>query len=232
MSRRREDYYGRAHDERVEPHHGLEPHMPDPDWQDVLIHPEIKRQPVGDPTLWGQTVTTLIDDDPVLGSTPRRIYGDQIILAQAQDAYSRSWSITGVLGVKGLGWRFQNGDPPADALDPPAEGLSVFLSVIQGVGKIQVEHQINLACNGFPTNIGLCWNQSSITGGPYVPGYTPTPNDANSYIVLPFACVGALVGNTIAVRGLFMRGGNAVGGPVPSAFLTCIVTPYAPGQGI
>lgn len=227
-----EDYYQRAHDQRVEPEHGLEPHMVDPDWGNVLIHPDQKKMPVGDPTLWGNTVTTLIDDDPVLGNTPRVIYGDQIIQAQANDQYSRSWSLSGVLAVKGLGWRFQAGAAPADAIDPPAEGLNVFLSVIQGVGKIQIEQQINLACNGFSTNIGLCWNQSSIAGGPYVPGYTPTPNDANSYIVLPFALIGALIGNTISVRGLFLRGGNAVGGAVPSAFLTCMITPYAPGQGI
>lgn len=229
---RRDQYYRDAHDERVTPHQDLTPSMPDPDWGSVLVNPAQKAKAVGDPTLWGNTVTTLIDSDPVLGNTPRVIYGDQIILAQASDQYSRSWSLSGVLAVKGLGWRLQAGTAPADAMDVTFEGMNAFLSIVQGVGKIQVEQQIVLACNGAPSNIGLCWNQCSINGGPYVPGYTPTPNDANSFIVLPFAIIGGLIGNTITVRGLFVRGANAVGGAVPSAFLSCMITPYAPGEGI
>lgn len=232
MSRHREDpYYRHAHDERVEPNHALTPTMPDPDWGNVLVNPDQKKQPVGDPTLWGNTVATLIDADPVLGSTPRIIYSDQIVLAQAADQYSRSWSLTGVLAVKGLGWRFATGTAPAGP-DLPADGMNVFLSVIQGVGKVQTEAQINLACNGITTNIGLCWNQCSANGGPYVPTYAPTPIDANAYILLPFAAIGALVGNTISVRGVYLRGGNAISGAIPSAYLTCMVTPYAPGAGI
>lgn len=225
-------YYRHAHDERVEPHHNLEPHMPPPDWMDVLVHPDQKKMPVGDPTLWGNTVTTLIDDDPIATNTPRIIYSDQIIMVQAADQYSRSWSLTGALALRAFGWRFQDGDAPTDFLTPPFQGCNVYLQVIQGVGKTQIEQVINLACNGAPTNIGLCWNQSSANGGPYVPGYTPTPVDAESYIVLPFACVGAFIGNTISVRAIYARGGDADAGPVHGAFMTCLVTPYAPGAGI
>lgn len=227
----RDDYYRRAHDERVEPHHDLDGHMPGVDWQDVLIHPDQKKMPVGDPTLWGNTVRTSIDEDPILTNTPRIIYGDQILLAQANDQYSRSWSLSGVLSVPGVGWRFLPGDIPSGP-DLPTDGMNVFLSVVQGIGKVTIEQQINLACNGFSTNIGLCWNQSSISGGPYVPTYSPTPIDANSYINLPFAAIGALIGNTISVRAVYLRGGSASGVIINNAIMTCVLTPYAPGQGI
>lgn len=103
--------------------------------------------------------------------------------------------------------------------------------MLQGIGQTTIEQQICLACNGFATNIGLCWNQSSINGGPYVPMYTPTPIDTESFIVLPFACVGALVGNSISVRGIYLRG-DVPGTAIPRAALTCIITPYAPGAGL
>lgn len=225
------EYYRRAHDQRMNPDAGLEPHMPDPDWGGVLVHPASKKMPVGDPTLWGNTVKTLIDDDPILGNTPRVIYSDQIVLAQAADSYSRSWSLTGTLSVPGVGWRFLTGANPSGP-DLPTDGMNVFLQVIQGIGQINVENQINLACNGFASNVGLCWNQSSINGGPYVPTYSPTPIDANSYITVPFACVGALIGNTISVRAVYLRGGSVSGVVIKNAIMSCVITPYAPGHGI
>lgn len=231
MTRRRPDYYGNAHDERVDPHGGLTPTMPDPDWANVIVHADQKKCPVGDPTLWGNTIRTPIDDDPILGSTPRVIYGDQILLAQAADQYSRSWSLSGMLAVPGVGWRFSSGSVPA-GLDLPADGMNIFLEVVQGVGKVSIANQINLACNGFGTNIGLCWNQSSIYGGPYVPTFGPTPIDASSYIQLPFAMIGALIGNTISVRAIYLRGGSATTGTIKNAIMSCVLTPYAPGAGI
>lgn len=226
-----EDYYQQAHDERISPNRNIEPHMPDADWGSVLINPELKKAPVGDPTLWGNSITTLIDADPILGNTPRIITSEQILLTQAQDAYSRSWSLIGTLAVKGIGWRFLNGEPP-QSNDPPTDGMNVFLSVLQGVGKVTIEHQVCLAANGFPTNIGLAWNQSAMNGGPYAPIYSPLPNTADSYMVLSFAMVGALIGNSIGVRALYSRGSDALSGPIPSAIMTCMITPYQPGTGI
>lgn len=203
--------------------------VPPPDWARAMVHPPAQRQPVGDPTLWGNSVMTLIDDDPALGNTSRIIEGEQILLAQAADGYARSWSLSGALAVKGSGWIFLPGTPPAGQ-DTPANGMDVFLSVILGLGKTSIEHRLNLACNGVNTNIGLCWNQCALNGGPYVPTYQPLPINDDSYITLPFAAIGALVANTISIRALYYRGGGPT--VIHRAIMTCLLTPYAAGTGL
>lgn len=244
MTRRYPDdaYYRHAHDERVEPHHGLDPHMPDPDWGNVLVHPDQKKMPVGDPTLWANTITTPIDTDPLVGSTPRVIYGDQIILAQAADRYARSWSLLGNVFLPLPAWTTDTDtNPPAyigeiDALSP----MAVWLSIVQGIEKVTIEQQILLMSGGVDPltgagNFGLCNNQFSAVGGPYGATFNENPPVISATLQQgrSFATIGALIGNTISVRAIFTRGG-VIGQPadIPNATVSLLLTPYAPGAGI
>lgn len=248
MRRRRDlDYYEDAHDERVEPGHDLVPPMPAPDWGGVIVHPNQKKMPVGDPTLWANTVTTQIDTDPRFGSTPRVIQGDQIILAQAADRYSRSWSLIGSVTIPfGAAVADTNIAPPGSSAgdtfladNPP---LAVWLSVVQGIEKITIEQQILLLSGVVDVNVvppignfGLCNNQTSGVGGPYGITYNITPIALGPDLrgTSPFACVGAFIGNTISARAIFVRGG-VIGQPadVPDCTVSLLITPYAPGAGI
>jgi len=231
-----------GHDERVEPHHGLDPVMPDPDWGNILIHPDQKKNPAGDPTLWGNTITTVIDDDPVEGSNPRVIYGDQIVLVQAADQYARSWSLAGNISVPFNAWTVDPSPTPPgfygnlDAAPP----LRVWLQITQGIEKVTLSQQILLMSGGVDEttgagNYGLCNTQWSAVGGPYgellsdnAPVIGPT-----TQLVRSFAAIGALIGNTLSIRAVYTRGG-VIGQPldVPNASVSLIVTPYAPGQGM
>lgn len=221
-----------------------DPKMPPPDWGNVIVQANQKKMPVGDPTLWANSITTPIDNDPILGSTPRVIMGDQILLAQANDRYARSWSMIGNVTIPVFAAVANTSlFPPTTAgfadSQPP---LNVWLSVVQGIEKIAIEQQILLLSGLVDTgvippvgNYGLCNNQSAGVGGPYGLQYSTTPIiiDINLRITLSFACVGAFIGNTISARAIFVRGGVA-GQPieVPDATVSLLITPYAPGAGM
>ena len=215
--------------------------MPPPAWHQVIVHPEGKAAPVGDPTLWAGQVTTPIDSAPE-GNTPRVIQGAQIVMAQARDRYSRSWSLSGVVTLPQAAW---NGSGPGVASPPsfpdPAGGpagtpLEVWISVLQGIEHITVEHLILLMSGGTGSGHawGLCNQQATSNpllpgaGGPYGATFT-SPLAEQGQQGRAFAIIGGLIGNTISVRGIFVRG---PGGIVPNASINCMLTPYAPGAGI
>lgn len=211
-----------------------DPKMPPPDWANVIVQPNQKKMPVGDPTLWANTITTSIDEDPILGNTPRIIYGDQIILAQAADRYSRSWSLSGVVTAPPAAW---NGTGPTNPPGfPDAAGdlgstpLEVWISILQGIEKIVLEHQILLMSGGtgFGNVYGLCNQQYAGVNGPYGSTFTSSLPEQGQQ-GRAFAAVGALIGNTISVRGIFVRGSSGI---VRNASISLVLTPYAPGAGI
>jgi hypothetical protein len=226
------------HDERVDPHHNLEPHMPDPDWGNVLIHPDQKKMPVGDPTLWANTVTTLVDQDPILGNTPRTIQGDQIVLVQAADRYSRSWSLNGLVFTSTDAWNSfaSSANPPTSPYDAGARdlnNLAIWLSITQGIEKITFEQQILLMAGNTSANYGLCNNQFTLNNGPYGELYNSLPPSESDQQGRAFAAIGALIGNTISIRPIITRGGvPGSQGIVGSVTISLILTPYAPGAGI
>lgn len=210
----------------------LDQPMPDPDWGRVLVNTAQKKAPSGDPTLWANTITTLIDD-AAEGADPRAIYGAQIVLAQAADRYARSWSISGALTLTEDAWFAAPTSLPPDA--PTAEfgrpDLAVYLSITQGIEKVTLEHQICLMYGGTSSNTGLCNNQCTINGGPYLPiqaGVLPTGKKVQSRA---FAAIGSLIGNTISVRGLFVRYNHGEI-DIPSATISLLLTPHAAGSGI
>lgn len=240
MPRRRSDneYYEDAHDERVEPHGDLEPSMHPPDWNSIMIQPQQKRKPLGDPTVWGGSILTQIDSDPVLGNTPRVVKGGQVVLAQAADRYTRSWSLTGVLWLPSGMWSVASPDtrPPSFVetfpVTPTTPSLTVWLSVRMGVERINQEHQILLHAGDLLTqNWGLCDNQNSGNLGPYG-AQIPDPTNPDSLQGCPFACIGALIGNTISVQGIYVRGPNVGAEVCNEILLTAMVTPYQPGSGV
>lgn len=244
MSRRSDDYYQDAHDERVEPNADLdETHggMPPPDWARSLVHTGQKAKPVGDPTVWSGTVITAIDSDPILGTTPRAFYGNQIVLAQAADRYSRSWSLSGTLELPAGWWANDQCFVPPFTPSPAGNlsALWVFLSIVQGIERVTIEQQICLAAGGWVTGVGLCNQQSTANAsylpainvvGPYFPVYADVPATVSSRVSCAFACVGALIGNTISIRPFFVRGSGVES--VPEAKISCLITPYAPGAGL
>lgn len=210
-------------------------HMPPPDWARTLVNSSQKKMPSGDPSLWGNTVTTVIDgDDPAATIPEGPIAGAQVLLAHATDQYTRSWSVTGSLTLPRSVWStLVTGDPPnglTDGLRPP---LAVYLSVLQGVEKVTIEHLICLMYGGTAANIGLCNNQCTINGGPYLPtivfGNTGSTNQDQE--TRPFAAIGALIGNTITARAIYVRA-NTDELTCNRATISVLLTPYAAGAGI
>jgi hypothetical protein len=189
--------------------------------------------PVGDPTLWSGHVVTPIDTDPILGSTRRVVYGGQLILAQASDRYARSWSLSGVVTAPQGAWNGTGPASPPGFPDPAGDlattPLEVWLSVLQGIEQITIEHLILLMSGGSGTHTyGLCNQQYSGVNGPYGATFT-SPSAEQGQMTRAFAMIGALIGNTISVRGIFVRGGGSI---ISNASIACVLTPYAPGAGI
>lgn len=206
---------------------------PPPDWNRVLVHTGQKQMAVGDPSLWAGTIITPIDTAPE-GSTPRTFYGEQIILAQTADRYSRSWSLSGKLSIASQTWETPGMVPSGPFFDVPVPTrLAVYLSIVQGIERVTVEHQICLMSGGDPTNIGLCNNQCTTQGGPYLPTYDVFPPQEGGDQARSFAAIGALIGHTIAIRGLFVRGGTPGNqGLIPTATISLLLAPYAGGTGL
>jgi hypothetical protein len=75
---------------------------------------------------------------------------------------------------------------------------------------------------------GLCNQQYSGVNGPYGATFS-SPIAEQGQQGRAFAAIGALIGNTISVRGIFVRG---VGSQIPNASIALSITPYAPGAGI
>lgn len=203
--------------------------IPGADFGLVTVNPGKAGMPVGDPRLWANQVTTLVDDDPILTNTPRIITGNQIIAAAAADRYARSWSLSGAVTMPSAAW---NGNvAPAVAPSFPDAGTSnrfeVWISVLQGLEMVTIEHLILLAVGGSPA-FGLCNTQWSAQGGPYGATFT-SPLAEQGQQSRAFAAIGSLIGNTISARAIFVRGS---GGQIPSAAVALMVTPYAPGAGI
>lgn len=217
--------------------HGYPPGMHRPEWETVLVNTGQKGRPVGDPTVWGGDIATIIDSEPVVGSTPRVIPSAQIVLAQAADRYSRSWSIQGVLWLPTSMWGVPSPDvqPPSYVetfpVTPTTPSIAVWLSVKMGVERMSQEHQILLMAGNQAQNFGLCWNQNSGNGGPYG-AQIPQPIVGSALQGLPFSCIGALIGNMLSVQALYVRGPNVGAETCPDARITAMVTPYAPGAGI
>lgn len=195
--------------------------MPPPDFSRVRIDAAQKQMPAGDPTLWaGQVVT------PV-GDTPGVFNGNQIILAQAADRYARSWSLSGTVTCPSHAWTAPGAATAPNFPDPAGSTtrLEVWISVLQGIEMLVVEHLILLTAG---TPYGLCQQQHTSQNGPYGSTFTsPLPEAGQES--RGFAAIGALIGNTISVRAIYARG---AGGLISSAAVACILTPYAPGQGI
>jgi hypothetical protein len=219
--------------------------MPPPDWGRVQIQQAQKKMPVGDPTLWANTVTTQIDTDPIEGSNPRVIFGQQIILAQAADRYSRSWSLIGNVSIPlNAATADPNPSPPAssDQAIPIGAPVEVWLRVTQGIEKITIVQDLLLLSgvadiNVVPptSNFGLCNNQWAGTGGPYgnLFNVRPVVFTPDTRITLAFSCIGAFIGNTLSAQAIYVCNGVIGQAPdVPDATVALLITPYAPGAGI
>lgn len=205
--------------------------MPPPDFGRVLVDRGRAGMPVGDPGLWANQVTTPVDEDPILGNTPRIVTSSQIVAAQAVDRYSRSWSLSGMVTLPQPAW---NANGPASPPSFPDVGggarFEVWLSVLQGLEMITIEHLILLMSGGSAggTSYGLCNTQWSANGGPYGATFT-SPIAEEGQQSRAFAAIGSLIGNTISARAIYVRG---AGGQIPNASVALVLTPYAPGHGI
>jgi hypothetical protein len=181
-----------------------------PDWDRYLVDAGKKPLPVGDPTIWGAQVQTFLEDPAA------DIFSPQFIQAGTADAFSRNWAIIGTLRMPTVVWNTASVYGGFSAVIP-------ILSVIMGVGQIQIEHQIVLACGD--QVVGLCATQNAANGGPY----QAIVDGADT--IKPFAAVGALVGHVISVRILFKAGGSPAGFPM-RPIVQAMVTPFAAGHGL
>ena len=192
-----------------------------PDWGRFGIKPPSANHPVGDPTRWGvQNVTRIVQGVECFSNT--------ITAITTRDAYARSWSIIGNLSL------------PSGVFQ--SQFSLATLECVMGVGQATTTHQIVLLFGntGAPVGSlvgrgGLCPTQHVINGGPYLSQQEPTtseiPGGSPTNDVLSFAAIGALVGQSIAIRAHYLFNDpnpNLPGG----ARLALMVTPYAAGEGL
>lgn len=220
-----------------------------------MVRPPGGNKPVGDPQLWGASAGTAVDIQAVsttgvatVDTNPRVIQGAQLIQTKTQDAYSRSWSLSGTLAMPLNGWELANAVDPNAPINPqPAardDVVAVWLEISQGVGLANMTQLVLLTAGATAQNWGIVQQQTTINGGPYgetnfVPVSPPSYNglinlNAFNYRMRSFAMIGALVGNQISIRTIVTRGNQAsLGAPViPMVVVTVALTPYAPGAGI
>lgn len=186
----------------------------DPNWGRVSVPQNQASAPVGNSIRWGaQTITAV---PSTIGTT---VLSEQVVQAQTQDPYARSWSLMGVLFL-----------PPVLWTAPgvyPAFTFAVDLVVRMGLANIQIQHNILLMAGDDNPTVGLCNQQSARFGGPYEFGDQIFNN--LGYETRPFAAVGALVGQFISAQVRF-RVGNPNPAGLPNPLITQLVlAPFAAG---
>ena len=185
--------------------------LPDPDWDRYVLpgaNPKIK---LGSPVRWGASAQANVP--AALLETPT----EQFLRIQTADAYSRSWSIIGTVQMPSAIW----------AVTVAPFSLAVLLEVSQGAGQTTIRQNLVLAVGGNPTG-GLCNTQHVNNGGPY---FSEFSGPGNTIETRPFAAIGALVGNGIAIRARFIGFAPFTGLPA-TPIVSAIVTPYAAGEGL
>jgi hypothetical protein len=195
----------------------MDTRVPDPDWGNVLVHPQSKKAPVGDPTRWGALDSVQIVENAFAQSSA------QVIQIQTRDSYSRGWSVIGTLSM------------PVSVWDGVAAVLA-SINVSMGVGQVQVMHKICLWSGGGAVGApgGLCYTQDLQNGGPY---FNPDPvlDTINGVVIAyktrAFCVIGGLVGQSISIVGEYGTLGANPDLPAP-ARLALIATPYAAGTGL
>lgn len=204
----------------------IEPNMHGPDWGRYQVAPQGRIAPVGDPTRWGAQVFTRVQASAVVGEG--NIYSGQILSLATRDGYARAWSILGTLTLPGTTWLLTGSE------------ILCFLECTLGVGQVQITQSIALFASFGPAaskNVGLCETQYVLKGGPYygVDGEPVNAVNPGSYAsqTRAFAAVGALVGQSIAIRARYMYNGSPLANDFPfTSRLALIVTPYAAGEGL
>lgn len=216
--------------------------MPPPDFARVTVNQPAPK-PVGSPRLWGNEITTQIDTaGAAFGQT---IGSGQIVLAQAADHYSRSWSLLGNVTMPISYWDIPSAEvaPPTDpfAVQHGAverdDMIGVWLEITQGIEMMTTMQYVLLSSGATSQRWGLIPNQFTTNGGPYGQsqqrGNYPPPFAGQFVATRSFAMIGALVGNSISVRALYVRGGVLGEAPNLRQITTqLLITPYAPGAGI
>lgn len=192
-----------------------------PDWGRFGIKAPTAYLPVGDPTRWGVQNFTRIQQSV-------EVFSNTITAISTRDGYSRSWSIIGNLSL------------PSGVFQ--SQFSVATLECVMGVGQAQTTHQLCLLFGntGAPAGSlvgrgGLCPQQHVINGGPYLnqqePTTSETPGGSPTNDVLSFAAIGALVGQSIAIRAHYLF--NDPNPNLPAlARVALMVTPYAAGEGM
>jgi hypothetical protein len=183
----------------------IESKLSDPDWDRYRVAAP-PSAPSGDPSRWGAQVITNVPGSKNTSS-------GQILSVSTRDDYARSWALIGTLSLPYYYWE--------------TTPVGIWLEVTMGVGQVQLTHRIVLLnhSGGSPAVglKGLCHDQLWLNGGPYMRGINDGDNEVRA-----FAAIGALIGQSIAVRGEYQIGA----GPAGVCRLQLMVTPFAAGQGI
>jgi hypothetical protein len=179
-----------------------------PDWGRYKVDQPGKLMPVGDPTKWGAQDISVITSQVIFQPTRT------ILAVSTRDGYSRSWGLLGTLAMPVNLW---------------AAGRNVFaaLECSMGVGQALVTHQICLYA-GVTTPGGLCATQNYAQGGPYL-APVAIADGGVQYQTFAFSAIGALVGQSISIRALYLMFGADLPAPIK---LNLILTPFAAGEGL
>lgn len=210
--------------------------MHPPDWDRAIVRRDGIAAPAGNPIRWGGVVTTALNQ-----AVAPDVFGvisyptPPFVNAAAADGYARGWSIIGTLRMPlaTLYTAYSGPNTPlAGAYPFPAPNtINVVLEVIVGVGQLSFTQRILLMAAGEPT-LGLCNQQAALNAGPYAETFfSPDATVGNAFILRSFAAIGAVVGNSIAIRGVYELGGAGAMSAQPS-ILTVGVAPAAAGEGI
>jgi hypothetical protein len=215
MSRRARYHHRDPADLVQDPARELHPTMPEPDWARYVMPsqtPNANMPPVGDPTRWGASLDTNLPIAGIDFSTA------QVLQVQTKDAYSRSWSLFGTLSLPQVLWLL-------------GTGAYVAIDVAQGVGQTVINQRIPLfagAVAAGSTFASLCEAQWINNGGVY-DQITLPPQNGLTMIGRSFACVGALVGQSISVSVHYSIAVAWAANPAISS-LGLVVAPYAAGD--
>jgi hypothetical protein len=197
--------------------------MPPADWDRYAnaVHSRAQQNPtapVGDSRRWGARSAFTAT---VAANSVRAFDLAQFLRVQADDVYTRSWTLIGTLRAPSAMWAFSNADPIA----PAAPAWWASLVIIQGVGQTSVTQRIDLRAL---TTLTLAAGYRTIydddihSGGAIVGGFESRP----------FRLVGSLVGNTVnvSVNHLIVTDAN----PLPASELITFaeLSPLAAGEGL
>lgn len=180
--------------------------MNDPDWDRALVH-KGKLSPLGEPRLWGATVTQTIP----AGAAGATLTSEQVVQVACSDGYPRAWTLIGTIKQLSTIWAFAK-----SASIGPTDFWFSQCEVTMGVGQTSIKHVFNLGAI------------ADADAPFYFPVSFTGPTSESRAFIIP----GALVGNAISIRVVNTFIFSVALGTAFDMQTSLVVTPFNPGSGL